>query len=1065
MTKKPLYLDIQHDRVDKIFHIADIHFRNVKRHDEYREVLQQFFDDIKKFGTDNSIIIIAGDIAHSKVETSPELFREMTWLFSECTKLTDTIVIPGNHDCNLSNKQRLDVISPVVKSLKDKRLHYLRENGLFRCKNILFSHYGIFADPEDYVKHDDIPTIYKNQVDTTIALFHGPMDSAKTDIGYEVSNKAITKKLFNGFDISIFGDIHMYQCLQKYDKQNDLPEIVYSGSPIQQNHGEDLSGHGYVIWDVKNRKHKHIELKNEYGFFTADIKNGKLQTDLTKMPAKARLRMRCYETEPTEVKAALLEIRKLSDLQEVSYIRGESMRNVKRGNVSKVPLQRLTDPNFQNELIETFLRSKYPRVTKKILERIFELNKLTNSKLSSDDKTSPIRWIPKRLEFDNMFSYGEGNVIDFTKFSGINGLFASNASGKSSLVDAMCFILFDKCSKSFKAANVMNDQKMSFKGKMVFDIDGVEYTVKRSAKRDKKGNVRVEVDFFKMVDGEKKSLNDESRRHTNDVIRSVIGSFEDFVLTTASLQKKPQNFADKGQTERKDIIAKFLGITTFDKLSSIASDDSKQTLGALKKFDKKDFTQKIAELEDLIDDREEKYKLMLQTRDVLNSDKETNLEKIVKLNSQITNLTDVPDNVEDIEKELQSKKDTLKEIHIDELKQECSGFIDANSEIKKQIKKFEDDKISKKKEIFDDWKKRYSELEHDIALLRVDVNNKYEKVQNLNKHEYDPNCEFCMKNAFVQDALKAKKELDEMKPIVTEKVREKNDLNEKIAENGCILDDYEEYLELKSAVLRNESEWHKCINKVQEKEKEVIRLQNEIETLERRIKRYYDSLDIVEKNDEIRQQIVDVDKKNKYISQKLDVANEKIMEVHSQIEVWKSEMKGFNDKIKEAENLEETARAYELYLQAINRDGVPYDIICKSIPALETEVNEILSQIVEFGISIEMDGKNINANIVYDDRSWPIEMTSGMESFVSNLALRIGLTNISNMPHTNFLVVDEGFGSLDHDTMSSLNALFTYLKTNFDFILIVSHIDTLRDLVDGQIEIKKEKGFSKVNHV
>ena len=40
--------------------------------------------------------------------------------------------------------------------------------------------------------------------------------------------------------------------------------------------------------------------------------------------------------------------------------------------------------------------------------------------------------------------------------------------------------------------------------------------------------------------------------------------------------------------------------------------------------------------------------------------------------------------------------------------------------------------------------------------------------------------------------------------------------------------------------------------------------------------------------------------------------------------------------------------------------------------------------------------------------------------------------------------------------------LFAYLKTQFDFVMIISHIDSMRDVVDTLMEIKKENGFSKV---
>lgn len=89
-------------------------------------------------------------------------------------------------------------------------------------------------------------------------------------------------------------------------------------------------------------------------------------------------------------------------------------------------------------------------------------------------------------------------------------------------------------------------------------------------------------------------------------------------------------------------------------------------------------------------------------------------------------------------------------------------------------------------------------------------------------------------------------------------------------------------------------------------------------------------------------------------------------------------------------------------------------------------------------------------------------MCSGMERFISGLAIRVALINVCNLPRPNFLVIDEGFGTLDSENLQSLFMLFTYLKTQFDFVMIISHIDSMRDVVDGLVEIKKEKGFSNV---
>ena len=123
-----------------------------------------------------------------------------------------------------------------------------------------------------------------------------------------------------------------------------------------------------------------------------------------------------------------------------------------------------------------------------------------------------------------------------------------------------------------------------------------------------------------------------------------------------------------------------------------------------------------------------------------------------------------------------------------------------------------------------------------------------------------------------------------------------------------------------------------------------------------------------------------------------------------------------------------------------------------------------MHQIVDFTISLQTDGKNISTYIVYDDKKWKLELSSGLEQFVSSLAIRVALINISNLPRPNFIAIDEGFGCADAENLAVMSTLFSYLKTNFDFIWIISHLDAMKDMVDNRIEITKDNGFSKINY-
>ena len=152
-------------------------------------------------------------------------------------------------------------------------------------------------------------------------------------------------------------------------------------------------------------------------------------------------------------------------------------------------------------------------------------------------------------------------------------------------------------------------------------------------------------------------------------------------------------------------------------------------------------------------------------------------------------------------------------------------------------------------------------------------------------------------------------------------------------------------------------------------------------------------------------------------------------------------------------------------MKTVNRNGLPYDLISNALPKIQSETNNILSQIVEFQILFDTDGKSINTYIVYDDDNfWPLEITSGMEKFISSLAIRTALIQVSSLPRPNFIAIDEGLGVLDPSILTNFSVFLDYLKTQFDFVILISHIDIVRDIVDSQIEIKKEKGFSKINN-
>ena len=102
--------------------------------------------------------------------------------------------------------------------------------------------------------------------------------------------------------------------------------------------------------------------------------------------------------------------------------------------------------------------------------------------------------------------------------------------------------------------------------------------------------------------------------------------------------------------------------------------------------------------------------------------------------------------------------------------------------------------------------------------------------------------------------------------------------------------------------------------------------------------------------------------------------------------------------------------------------------------------------------------------INYGDSRRIIECASGMEKMMASLAIRVALINVSSLPKTDLLIIDEGFGALDDMNVESCNRLLKSFKRWFKNILVISHVDGIKDVVDNIIEISSNGKNAKVVH-
>ncbi len=1033
--------------ISKIFHIADVHIRNFKRHSEYKTIFKQLFKYLKENVDSDSIIYLAGDIVHSKNDMSPELIQMVADFFKSCADISPTILITGNHDTNLNNDSRLDALTPIVSTLNHPNLHYWKDTGIYEFKGVIFSVFSVYGTPNEWILANDIDASYK------IALHHGAVNSAITDLDHEIQNEFVGPKMFEGFDLSLLGDIHKRQYL------NSEKTIAYAGSLVQQNHGEDLQ-HGFLVWDLKTKKSEFVEIKNSIAYATIEMIDGKIVTPrsyIDLLPKNLNLRIKYNNTNYKDVTKAIQLLKTRHKLLETSVIKINNHEYLT--NNSNTVLGDVRDVEYQNDLLTYFIKEKEGGQHVDI-DRIRHVNRVMNSKLdNSNVVVRNVIWKPLIFEFSNMFSYGENNYVDMTNFTGIQGLFAPNASGKSTLLDAVTFCLFDKCSRTYRAKDVLNNKKSKFNCKLTFELNHETYVVERIAEEHKRtGNVRVDVNFGKICNGEYLSLNDIDRDSTNRVIRGYIGSYDDFLLTALSTQNDNKNFIFKTQRERKELLNSFLDISIFDDLYIIARNEIKGQQTLIKNLEIEIAQDSYSQLSEQISTTNQ---LFQQTSGSF-VEKENTIHTIEthlnQLRLQVQNIDEIID-IDNVLSDIDTNSKELIGLNNSILQWKNTIKVTkhdlVNSE--KKFSKLNYNTIQEDKKQLVDITSKLQKFKENRARLSTNIKHLNEQLAHLENHEYDPNCQYCISNPFVQQAEDAKVKLPQ---LVSEFETLELEINN-LTTQQIKLQPKVESAELEYNRLQNEIDRfsQSLLNSEQilENNKKLIKtIQEKIKHLKQQETKYYKQESIQSNNKLLLNEIATLETTYAETKSTYKKYHSEMMTYNSELVSLQTTFKLWKDKQSQLNELYDEVSIYEIYLDSISKNGVPYVLLKKILPVIEDEVNSILNQIVEFYVTLEADDKNINCYLHYnDDTSWPVELASGMERFMISIAMRAALINVSSLPRPNFIAIDEGFGVLDSDKISSVNLLFDYLKTQFDFILCISHLDAMKDLADGLIHINK----------
>ena len=1052
----------------RIAHLSDIHIRKTRRHEEYTIVLDNLLLSLESLAIDR--IVIAGDLLHNKTDLSPEAVQLAGQYLSVLSDVAPIDLILGNHDCVINQHNRLDSLSPIIRLLKEKGkpIRLYTDSGLEPITDDLV--YGIFAqqDSKDWwpIEFD------REEGKKYVALFHGALDGSRTSASYQIESD-VDKSIFRNYDFGMLGDVHSRQPMVL--DNNGKVKVAYSGSLIQQNFGEEIEK-GFLLWDLDTKKCTFIQVANDWGFKTfrldEDAINNidNLEFDL---PAKPYVRILLNSTDYNVTTAKEIEsVIKSKYKPEGLFIEVDVNEGIDDLSLSETP-ENVTDLKTQQDLLKQYF-AKRPTVSEQEINEILSIHKDFYDTCATEeyDTYKGRKWVIHRMIFENVFSYGINNVINFDKLRGLTGIFSPNASGKSSILYAILQGFFNNSDRTGgrNVADVIHKNKDEGFIEIEFSVDDKRYVIERQFKRNKRNPNRAnnKVELFQIINGSRVNISGQANvRETENAIRSLLGSYEEHTMTTFSQQFDVTRFIDHGQTNRKDLLARFLGLNVIDDLQKSIKEETSSTKTLLREYQEQDYPTILNQFEDRLKETAKAVNGLKGEKkdlDLLVERNRKNKEKMVKslhpVYDGLRPLQDIETNIK-----MSTKSITKLEENWETNEQNKNTLTERSRWLSDGLNKI-DDKGSfvQRKQVYYDRVDRHKEITAEYQLRSQMVQTHEEQTQILNKHDWFETNDTCKKCSFLTGAFAAKKELVEEHLWIESAGKEKEELWNFIGKSDFLKDE-----KLYDSCNKEKSTLDTKVENV-EVVFENIKLQLELErnklfSYKEEEKNYKKNENSIKHNGEVNRKIQKVDGTLMGLETDLHINNDEITKHNTLLGQITQKITDLGGNIEILKEIEKKYVLHELLMEAFSNDGIPLMILNRAVPLINNEIKKVLSNVTNFEVFLEVDTEAHDLLIFIDDGTSRrrIELGSGMEKTLTALTIRSALSNISLLPTCNLFVIDEGFGTLDSENINHMNMLLGYLKTKFENVLIISHIESMQDITNNVINIhKNERGYSSI---
>ncbi len=714
--------------------------------------------------------------------------------------------------------------------------------------------------------------------------------------------------------------------------------------------------------------------------------------------------------------------------------------------------------------------------------------------------------IPTKLKLSNFTSYGEGvPELDFTKFH-LAAVSGPNGAGKSSLLDAVTWALWGTSRAGESSDQLIHLGAQNMLVEFSFSLDNHEFLVKRQRLLKHGGSTALEFwsGSHNLTEGTIKATQEK-------IIQLLHLTFETFTNSSFLRQGHADEFTTKGPTDRKRILADILGLSHYDLLEEKAKEKVKNVDNKLKLLEYQ-LLEIDAELSQKDQSKEKKVAAEKKISEV--ESQITSLEKELKtLTDQKATLIATNEQQAKLKQTLTSLQQELAEIlsqgklRAEKIKQletelvELPTFDEKLKELKSLEKEKDDYSLLSQKKL--ELNNKLTTVKSALALKNQDKQNQEDKLKEISSHtealEKDSaKCPTCgqeinkeqkskVKLEYLEEAKKIKQQLSEIKTIEEEKeilklqteidliklddhkyqetVKKINELSslqekrEKLIAAQATLDSEKKVVQELRGLFQNKKSQ---VDKLDAEVKKLPGLDDELSKLESQITQT-----------ELRLNTLKTEEKE--ARNLLGQATELISRAEQMEKLSKQRLEEKSLFQKEKESFEELALAF-------GKRGIQAMIIETAIPEIEDEANNLLEKLTEGRMKVtfvtqretktkvETSEGKVHAivetlDIIISDEMGerPYEMYSGGEAFRVNFAIRLALSKLLTRragAKLQFLIIDEGFGTQDAEGRSRIVEVLDAIKNDFEKILIITHLEELKEEFPIRIEVSKNSGGS-----